>query len=163
MMEALEAASFGFEILLATKSHQRILIGQGLEGVRRVVTERRTRKARAWLHAAKRAKLIDVRRIGDRLKVVLAEKGRIRLLESRITSAPHLGGGERTYVTFDFPVSQRRSRDAFRRFLKTAGFRMIQQSLWSTKREAAKPLLALIARSGTEDWVRILRGIEETV
>ncbi len=161
MIEALEAASFGFEVLLTTRSHQRVLVGQGLEGIRRVVRERRAWEMRAWIRAARRAKLIETKRVGDRIRVALAEEGRIRLLKERILAAPKLGDGSMTFVAFDFPVTQRAARDAFRRFLKTAGFRMLQQSLWSTRRDVTEPMLAFIRRSGAAKWVRILNGNEK--
>jgi DNA-binding transcriptional regulator PaaX len=162
LAEALEAASFGFEVLVATRSHQRVLVGQGLEGIRRVIAERRAREMRTCLNVAKRAQFIKMTRIGNRLKIALAQKGRVRLLETRIAAAPRLIGTERTYVAFDFPISQRVARDAFRRLLKRTGFRMVQMSLWATKRDAAKPMLELLAQGGNRDWVRILRGTEKT-
>ncbi|MEK7545632.1 MAG: hypothetical protein AAB554_00975 [Patescibacteria group bacterium] len=160
--EALEAASFGFDVLLTTRSHQRVLAGQGLEGICRVVTERRARETRAWLRAAKRARLIKITRAGDRMKVALAPKGRRMLLEMRIRSAPRLRGAEKTYVAFDFPIPQRSARDAFRRFLKRTGFIKIQMSLWSIGRDAAKPMRDLLTRVGARDWVRVFHGTEKT-
>lgn len=159
-LDALEAASYGFEILLATRRYQRVLASQGLEGIRRIVDENRLRELRSWIRNARRANLIEVRRIGSRLRIALTDSGRARLLKRRIGTAPRLPGKEMVLVAFDFPVSQRRERESFRYFLRTCGFEKLQQSLWRSRRDVAVPLQEFIKRSGAEAWIRIFQAIE---
>lgn len=159
-LEALEAASLGFEILLATRRYQRVLGHEGLEGIRRIVKENRRRELRYWASSAKRAKLIDVQRTGNRLRVALTDAGRLRLLKGRIHAARRLPVDEMILVSFDFPVSQRKAREAFRYFLKSCGFEKLQQSLWRSRHDVASPLADFIRRSGAESWVRVFRATE---
>ena len=158
--DALEAASLGFEILLATRRYQRVLGNEGLEGIRRIVDENRQRELHAWIRAARRAKLIKARRIGRRLRVALTDTGRLRLLKLRIGMARRLPRVEMVLVAFDFPISQRKAREAFRYFLKTCGFEKLQQSLWRSRHDVAAPLQEFIRRSGTNAWARIFRANE---
>lgn len=158
-MAALEAAAYGFEILYATKRYQRVLVNEGLEGIRRIVAENRERDLRRWAKDAKRAKLIQAKRVGERLHITLTEKGHISLLKRRIEASPRLPDRAIILVSFDFPISQRGARERFRYFLRTNGFKKLQQSLWSTRRDVTEPLKDLIKRSGTGDWIRIFRVI----
>lgn len=159
-LEALEAASLGFEILLATRRYQRVLAHEGLEGVRRIVNENRRRELRSWADSAKRARLIDVRRTGNRLRVALTDAGRLRLLKGRIGAARRLPADEMILVSFDFPVSQRKAREAFRYLLKSCGFEKLQQSLWRSRHDVASPLAEFIRLNGARSWVRIFRAAE---
>jgi len=159
-MDALEAASYGFEILLATRRYQRVLGNEGLEGIRRIVDERRRRELQSWIRSARRAKLIKARRIGNRLQVSLTDVGRLRLLKRHIGMARHLPRNEMILVAYDFPVSQRKSRETFRYFLKKCGFEKLQQSLWRSRRDVTVPLKEFIKRCGAQAWIRIFR-VEE--
>lgn len=157
-IEALEAAADGFEILLATQRYQRVLANEGLEGIRRVVAERRRREVVAWAASAKRRKLIKNRRVGNRLMISLTDAGRLCLLKRRIIAARRLPSDEMTLVAFDFPVSQKKAREAFRYFLKTNGFEKLQQSLWRSRRDVAIPLKEFIDRTVDGEWIRIFRA-----
>lgn len=158
-IEALDAASDGFEILLATRRHQRILAHEGLAGIRRIVRENRERELRAWIRSARRSRLVTARKIGDRLRVRLSDKGEIHLLKLRIRRARPLPRGEAIIVAFDMPVSQKPARESFRHFLKSCGFVRLQQSVWSTSRDVAAPLRTFIERNGLDDWVRVFRAV----
>lgn len=158
--DALEAASYGFEILLATRRYQRVLGNEGLEGVRRIIDERRRQDLRAWIRSARRAKLIEARRIGNRLQVSLTDEGRLRLLKRRIGSALLLPRDEMILVAYDFPVSQRKARETFRYFLRTCGFERLQQSLWRSRRDVMIPIMEFIGRIDAQAWIRVFRAEE---
>lgn len=159
-LEALEAASEGFEILLATRRYQRVLAYQGLEGVRRIVRENRERELRVWVRAAKRARLVQARKIGDRYRIALTDAGRIRLAKLRVLRSRTLPGDEAVIVAFDFPVQQKAARDSFRNFLKTARFERVQQSVWRSRRDAVKPIREFVRYCGITSWVRVFRVMD---
>jgi len=160
MLEILEAAGNGFELLLATKRYQRVLAHEGLPGIRRILAEKRSRVMATRIYALKRSGLIRERRTGNRVRVALTPDGRLRLLRLRIASSPRLRTSEAIFVAFDFPISQGSARNSFRHLLRTSGFEKIQQSLWRIRRDVRKPMHDLIARTGARAWVRLLRTVD---
>lgn len=58
-------------------------------------------------------------------------------------------------VVFDIPERLRGHRDAFRTFLKKAGFRRAQQSAWLTDRAVSRQLADWVRAHELGKWVRV--------
>jgi hypothetical protein len=159
-LAALEAAVDGFEFMLAIQTYHRILINEGLPGISRKVRENRQHDLQTWFHSAERSKHIEAERIGNHLRITLTDSGWSQLSKLRIRAARTLPRGETVLVTFDFPMSQKKARDVFRYFLKSCGFKKMQQSLWRTRRDVAAPLKEFVERSGSQAWIRIFHATE---
>lgn len=154
----LEAAYIGFAISVGTRTHRRVLMNEGLSGIKRVVTAQRRYDLLCKTRRLQQAKLVKMDKIGNRLQVKLTKKGRERLLKMRLKTAPQLPDHVMVLVAFDFPITQKRARNAFRHFLRSSGFTKMQQSLWTTRRDVVAPLQNLIASAGAKPWVKIFRA-----
>ncbi|MDP2650510.1 MAG: hypothetical protein Q8P04_00195 [bacterium] len=86
------------------------------------------------LYRLKKRKLIRVKKKGDKVTILLTEKGRIKKLAYDIERIkipkPQVWDKQWRFLIFDIPEDRRESRDAFRARLKDLGLIQFQQSVW---------------------------------
>lgn len=122
------------------------------------LAEERERAASAYrnrLAYLRRRKLIQTKKIEGRLFVELSKEGQVKLKKETMKERPKLPDGFICLVLFDFPVDARRGRNAFRAFLKRAGFSQVQKSAWMSDRDVIKNVQAFIKSAKAQKWVEI--------
>ncbi len=152
----LQAAIDYFEFFEAAKNHRRLLTSQGLEGVRRVKLLMRRRQFTEKLYALRRRGLLKQRKIGDRLRYSLTEKGRISYLKMLIAQAPLRKDRKMTLVIFDVPEREKSARGSLRHFLKTSGFIRLQWSVWETRKDVVEALHQWVRLKNLQNWITVL-------
>jgi hypothetical protein len=99
---------------------------------------------------------IKLQKEGNRVIATLTEDGRVKALQALIkSSTAYLGDGRLCLVSFDFPEAARAGRYSFRWFLKLSGFRFVQGSLWSIKKDVSGELRQLVALLQIGRWVKV--------
>ncbi|KKW31792.1 MAG: Repressor in the phenylacetic acid catabolism [Candidatus Uhrbacteria bacterium GW2011_GWA2_52_8d] len=135
-------------------------------GIREEEARQRVRKAqkkeRDRFAYLKRKKWIEMKRTAEGLLVRLTDQGRMERLRRTLHEKPLLKGSRVCLVMFDVPESVRHSRDAFRHFLKTAGFTLVQRSVWMSNRDVASDVMQFIRQAKIVDWVSVFVGEMET-
>lgn len=85
------------------------------------------------LYRLKKRKIIRIKRQGDKVRIVLTEKGRLKKLsydvERMRIPKPKTWDGYWRFLVFDIPEEMRLARGAFRDRLKQLGFIQFQQSI----------------------------------
>lgn len=125
-----------------------------------LMDERDARKAREHLRYLARQKLIETRKIGEKLMVRLTAKGSQQILRDKIRCTTSKSRDGMCVVVFDVPESERRVRDTLRWILQECGFSMIQKSVWATDKDVLNELCALLQGADLQQWVRIMIGNE---
>ncbi len=115
---------------------------------------------REWLRDLKRRKLIETKRMGEKLMVRLTARGWQQALRDRIKCTRKKCNAGVCFVIFDVPESERRVRDTLRAVLSDCGFTMVQKSVWMTRKDVLEPLCALLQGANLQQWVRIMVGSE---
>jgi len=101
-------------------------------------------------------KLVRVRREGNKVVYMLTADGEVKAIKTAIRRCSDYFFDDRIcLVSFDIPEAARKARSAFRRFLKSAGFRFVQGSVWSIKKNVARDVRALVSHLKIERWVEI--------
>lgn len=103
----------------------------------------------------KQQKFIKERKIQGKIFVELSKKGRETLLKKTLQERPILPFNQTCIVMYDFPISAKKGRDAFRYFLKTAGFTKVQMSVWKTDRDVLMDVQDFTRRTGSQKWVDV--------
>lgn len=104
----------------------------------------------------RRQKFIKMRQEGNRVIGELAADGKIKLMKTVIVCSRDYYFDERVcLVSFDFPEAASEARKVFRRFLKSAGFKFVQGSVWSSRKNVAPIIKDLVARLGINRWVKV--------
>ncbi len=166
---AKKALSIGTKILIELIEEQRDLNffyfhrSYGWRPVRELRYEHEYYEARKNEYARRREvarlrknKLIALRKEGGRIIARLTDDGRIKAVRALIrVSQNYLANGKICLVSFDFPEAARAARYGFRRFLKQAGFRFVQGSVWSINKDVYRDLDTLIGLLGIGRWVKI--------
>jgi len=115
-------------------------------------------KERRSFHYLKQQKLIEAKKIGERLLVRLTDKGYSQLLKDQLRTYKKKSLDGVYFVVFDIPESQRKTRNLFRLFLKECGFKKLQQSIWFTDKEVGQALVHFVLLNKLQSWVHIMRG-----
>jgi len=86
------------------------------------------------LYNLRRRKIVQIKREGDKARIILTEKGRIRKLsydiEKMTIPKPKNWDKNWRFLIFDIPEDKRNIRNEFRAGLKRLGFIQFQQSVW---------------------------------
>jgi len=113
------------------------------------------------LKELRRKKWIEDRERGGEVIVKLNADAIISVLKDSIrneeTDLPDDG---QCIVMFDFPNGATKARNYWRRFLCSADFRMIQLSVFATKKDVVEDTVALAHLLGIIDWVKVYIGKE---
>ena len=107
-----------------------------------------------------REKLIQIRKIGDKIGFALTETGRFAgQIEMMNTSAARTDG-KKLLVSFDVPERVRERREQLVRFLKRIGMRRLHASLWASNKDIKGPLSEIIRSMKAEKWIRLYEAFE---
>lgn len=150
----------GMEMVEATRSHQRIAIAGGLEGVRRFKAAQEATRIRERVQHLKRRKLIEEKRVGGRLVFSLTERGKAYAFQHALRSAKPREDAWKTYVLFDIPEHEKHTRDFLRGFLKSVGFKKLQMSVWTSDRDVSRILSRWVNENGFSRWLSVLLARE---
>ncbi len=86
------------------------------------------------LYRLKKRRIIQIRQQGNKTRIILTEKGRLRKLTYDVerikVPKPERWDGYWRFLIFDIPEDRALARDAFRRKLKQLGFIQFQKSVW---------------------------------
>lgn len=159
--EILIAASEELEVSLVSQRCQRVLAQEGFAGIRKIVRADRVRHAKERMKTLERRGLIKVAKIGKSLTVALTSSGYEKFLRLHIKEANSYPGTISTLVSYDIPEHTRDSRDVFRRFLKSTGFKKIHDSLWISNSDCYDILDSWIVKSKFEKWITVFKVIEK--
>lgn len=92
----------------------------------------------------------------------LTNKGIIKAIAACIAdNSQPLPEGQITIAIFDVPESQRTKRKMLRLLLKRLGFRQIQQSAWSTRRDTVLHLRHYARLVGIDKWLRVFIAFDD--
>ena len=106
-------------------------------------------------------KYIKMRKEGDRVVMALTKNGKIKGLQTLIRISKDFYSDDRIcLVSFDFPEAARVARNNFRLFLKDAGFRYVQGSVWSIKKDVSRTVGELVKLLKIGHWVKIFIVVE---
>lgn len=152
----LEAVADELEVAHALQGRYRwVAWRQGIEGLRRVEIEKAERTFRRRIALLKHRKLIVERKLAGRLRLSLSESGKGAYLKKIIRNSADRTDGSLIIVVFDVPEHARRVRGRLRSFLRTSGFRRLQQSVWATKKDVVSALEKWTRAAGVAAWIRV--------
>lgn len=106
----------------------------------------------------KRKRWIVTKKTEKGLLVKLSDEGKMEQLRRSLLERPKLKNEIVCLVIFDIPEVTRKSREAFRYFLKSVGFRLVQHSVWSSDRDVSKEVRLFVQEAGIQKWVKIFLG-----
>lgn len=114
---------------------------------------------RMVLYRLKRRKLLEQQKRGGRLMIRLTDRGRYRALVKALRRAPdHYRVGEGCVVLFDIPETERAARNLFRYFLKECGFRLLQRSVWVSRKNVATLVAQFVKKNKLKPWIQVIEG-----
>lgn len=156
--------ALGFELEYAARKYPSVLISEGLEGVSRREREREAYLQHRLLMQLKRQKIIEERRLGNKLIYNLTLRGETELLKKKIKMINKVNKNSKNkcIIIFDIPETQKTARELLRRFLKECGFIKLQRSVWCANNEALLHIRNFLASLQISKWVKILK-VEEVI
>ena len=117
------------------------------------------RDKRIQLAHMKRQKLIESRKIGNRIEVKITEKGFQSLLFDALRrAAVSKNGDEYCIIVFDIPESERARRDLMRYLFRECGLQCLQKSVWIAPLAVLPILQEFVKREKLTSWIHIIRG-----
>ncbi len=104
----------------------------------------------------KEQKFIKLRKEGDKMIHVLTVSGKVRAIKIAIRHCSEFYLDQRIcLVSYDFPEAAKEARRAFRRFLKSVGFKFVQGSVWSINKNVIREFLLLVEVLRIRRWVEV--------
>ena len=120
-------------------------------------------KAKQQRDALIEQKFLEKKGQGDQAIYQLTETGQAFLLQEQISQIKNKYPADLVcYVFFDIPEPARDTRELFRRILKKCNFKLVQQSVWSSKYAVDQFMSELVDISGLSKWVKVVLGKEKT-
>lgn len=115
--------------------------------------ERRIKRA---IYELKQRKFIKTRSVGSRIFYELTDKGKNETLFTKVKFKKTLKKGY-CLVCFDIPEAARLTRWALRRFLKIAGFKLLQKSVWYSNKDIFEEIKEYIKTLQAGRWVTVIK------
>lgn len=98
--------------------------------------------------------LVEETKIDEGIIFKLTDQGRD--LTFGLNEKSNSWDGNWRIVIWDIPEQKRLVRDLFRRNLKKWGFKQIQKSVWTSKRDMYQRLVDYVKELGLEKWVVVI-------
>ncbi len=155
-LDVLSTVADGMLYFELNGKYRKAFLRDGLAGMRRVAEYDEKAALRQRYVELRRRKLLVERRIGKRIVAMLTDRGHESFLKLQVRAAKRREDGGRTYVMYDIPERHRTARDAVRTWLKMAGFRLHQRSVWVTERDVAALLKRWVSRRRLGAWIQIV-------
>lgn len=130
----------------------------GLDGVREFKRLQMNQERRLALYRLKQRGMLEEKKIGDRVKRRLTERGKVEYLYQKIAKSEVLPEGHACLVVFDIPESRRDVRQRLRKLLTKLDFYRIQQSVWASPFDAGDELSSFLKMRKERNWVLIYTG-----
>lgn len=108
-------------------------------------------------------KIIQTKKNGKDLEVILTKAGIIEFLKLRLVLTEELPEGFCCMVVFDIPETENVLRNLLRQFLKDNCFFPLQKSVWISQFDMVEILRELFAAWNIEKWVRVFVICEKGV
>lgn len=137
-------------------NYQRAIVRHGWAYARELKEIHDQRDLNRRLRELKRQRFIQDRRVGHHMELSLTEQGKITLYLDRLRNQ-HDSGTVVTLIIFDIPETERLIRRQFRQFLKQAGFKKLQQSVWIRRADVYGTAQDVLRHLKAERWVIVLR------
>ena len=141
-------------------NYQRAIVRHGSAYARELKKIQNERELKRRLQELKRQRFIEARFIGNRLELRLTDYGRVNIFLERLNKQRD-GGAVFTLVFFDVPETERLVRRQFRLFLKQAGFKLLQQSVWVRQADVYKTVWDVIHYLKAERWITVIRTADD--
>ena len=155
LLELLQLTDTTFDAFL----HARAAARYGSD-YRRVLSLVELRNQRRLVRRLAERKLIEEKKIGDNLRLVLTNTGRIEACRLAVLRADFFPDDRMTMVVFDIPESKRAVRKVLRDFLSSSGFYPMQRSVWISQSNAVSEIDALLRATDIGRWVRVFTVID---
>lgn len=133
----------------------RLAAFHGLVGVRDFKRAQLIKEKRQAYARLKRMKMIEERKIGDKMMQRILKKGLEEYFFQKISRTGPLPEGYSCLVVFDIPETRRDVRQKLRRLLTSIDFFQIQKSVWASPFDAAEELSRFLEIHGEQHWVTI--------
>lgn len=88
----------------------------------------------------------------------LTDSGKDKALWARMRISNEKWDGKWRIVVWDIPETRREARDVLRFKLKMLGFKLLQKSIWVSKKNCTKELREFIMKVGIKDWVLVFES-----
>ncbi len=111
-------------------------------------------RSRKLLHNLKRRNYIKINKIGNRVIISLTDKGKMAALKNSLLQTKKMSD-KYTVVIFDIPETARLARVLFRKLLKEASFKKLQQSVWISNCDAHDIMIKFIKEQKIDKWVNV--------
>ncbi|MFA4818510.1 MAG: CRISPR-associated endonuclease Cas2 [Patescibacteria group bacterium] len=157
LAQAGEAGVDFYNMLYDLKYHRGWYIAGGPAYVLEMKKLQQKKYAKQALDQLKRSGYVKASYLGERLMATLTKKGRASNLLCQLRNAPQLKQGY-TVVIFDIPETQQLARRRWRWFLRQAGFKKLQQSVWFSKLDNYLTLNDFIKKLKLQQWVNVFYG-----
>ena len=154
-LELLTAVADGLLVFELNGKYRHAFINEGLSGIRRISNSEQKAAYRRRYFELRRRKLLYEKRAGKKVIATLTARGMESLSKLKVRNASRRIDGKRIYVMYDVPERFRPARDAFRIWLKGAGFRKLQWSVWSSDRNVEEHVRKWIKMHELGRWVKI--------
>lgn len=127
------------------------------EGEHKLAEERyqQERALRKQVEYLRRKKFLKTKKTEEGLLIELSDEGRVELMKRLIRERSTLKDGQVCLVVYDVPNAGNLGRDALRYFLKRAGFKQVQRSVWSTDKDVVHEVIEFIKSSKITKWVEV--------
>ncbi len=112
------------------------------------------KKSYRLLYNLKRSKYIKINKTGDKIIVSLTNKGKMAALKNSLLQTKKMSD-KYTVVIFDIPETARLARVLFRKLLKEASFKKLQQSVWISNCDARDIMIKFIKEQKIDKWVNV--------
>ncbi len=142
--------------LLATFGYRPVkVLRYGMDGVRRMRAAKERTYRRQEIQRLQRRKLLLITKVANEYRVALTEAGAKEAIRLQVLSAKLMPDTCVCMVVFDIPEYEANLRKMLRAFLRHAGFRMVQKSVWVSPYDAWEPLARLFAVSKSSQWISV--------
>ncbi|MEK7496596.1 MAG: hypothetical protein AAB657_01690 [Patescibacteria group bacterium] len=112
------------------------------------------KKTRNLLYSLNRRKYIKINKTGDKVIISLTDKGKMAALKNSLLQTKKMSD-KYTVVIFDIPETARLARVLFRKLLKEASFKKLQQSVWISNGDARDIMIKFIKEQKIDKWVNV--------
>jgi len=111
----------------------------------------------AVIRGMRQRNLIKTRKTAAGLEIALTAKGSMRAVREAVKgNRTKLPAGQSCMVLFDIPEDAKALRNAFRYFLKDAGFKMVQLSVWESPFDVFRDVLNFVNAATIDKWVTVV-------
>ncbi|MBI5793885.1 CRISPR-associated endonuclease Cas2 [Candidatus Uhrbacteria bacterium] len=111
------------------------------------------------LRSMRQRKYLTAKQEGDHFLLTISTNAAVEAIKTIITEKNALlPKAELCLVVFDFPTGANRARDHWRRLLLSCGFKRMQLSVYTIRKDVILELITLVDLLGAKKWIRVFRS-----